>query len=77
LKICFSDDELLEWVNKKYPKKLSIDELYNWWVSNAKPKYMKPQKSGLYVEYMKRRAKGKPLIMYKEMTKDNKQRKVY
>jgi len=77
LKICFSDAEALEWFRKRYPPELSIDELYQWWVSFAKTEYEKPSMSGLYVEYKRRRAMFKPLVMYKEMAKDNKPHKVY
>ena len=76
LKICFSEDEVLEWLNKKYPPELSIDELFSWWWSYAKPEYMGVH-DGLYVEYKKRRAKRRPLIMYAEMAADNKPHKVY
>ena len=76
LKICFSEDEVLEWLEKRYPKELSVDELFAWWKSYAKPEYMGVH-GGLYVEYKRRRAKRKPLVMYKEMAADNKPHKVY
>jgi len=76
LKICFSETEVLEWMAKRYPPELSIDELFTWWYSHAKPEYMGVH-GGLYVEYKKRRAKRKPLIMYKEMAADDKPHKVY
>ena len=76
LKICFSENEVLEWIGKKYPPELSVDELFAWWKSYAKPEYMGVH-NGLYVEYKKRRAKRKPLVMYEEMAADNKPHKVY
>jgi len=76
LKICFSEKEVLEWMEKRYPRKLSVDEVFTWWKQNAKRKYQGVQ-NGLYVEYLKRRAKRKPLIMYKEMAVDNKPHKIY
>lgn len=77
LKICFSEDEALEWAGKKYPPEMSAEELHNLWYFNAKPEYKNPSMSGLYVEYKKRRAKRKPLIMYAEMSEDNKPHKFY
>jgi len=77
LKICFSEKEVSEWMQRRHPKKLSIDELYDWWVENAKEKYSKVSMSGLYCEYERLRAMGKPLRMYKEMAMDDKPHKVY
>jgi len=77
LKICFSEDEAMEWLKKKYPPELSLDELLDWWYSKAKTEFMNVSPSGLYVEYKKRRAKRKPLIMYKEMAVDEKPHRVY
>ena len=76
LKICFSDDEVLEWVSKKHPRCLTLDEVFNWWKQYAKPEYQGVH-GGLYFEYMKRHAKRKPLIMYKEMAVDDQPHKVY
>jgi len=76
LKICFSEQEVLEWVEKRYPRKLSVDEVFTWWKENAKPKYQGVH-GGLYEYYEKRRAKRKPLIMYKEMAADDKPHKIY
>jgi len=77
LKICFSETEAAEWLQKKHPRKLTINEVYDWWVENAKMEYTNPSMSGLYQEYERLRAMGKPLIMYKEMAKDNKTHKIY
>jgi hypothetical protein len=77
LKICFSEKEVLDWIQKRYPKLLSIDEVFEWWQSHAKPEYMRPSMSGLYVHYRELRARGKPLRMYKEMCADNKPHIVY
>jgi hypothetical protein len=77
LKICFLEAEALEWMQKRHPPKLSIEELYNWWVFYAKREYSNPAKSGLYKAYEERRETGKPLVMYKEMAADNKPHKVY
>jgi len=76
LKICFSETEVLEWLNKKYPRCLTVDEVFSWWWSYCKPEY-KNVHGGLYAEYLKRHAKRKPLVMYKEMAVDNKPHKVY
>jgi len=77
IKICFSETEILEWMRKKHQPELSIDELLDWWRFNAKTEFMNVSPTGLYVEYKKRRAKRKPLVMYKEMAVDNKPHKVY
>ena len=76
VKICFSEEELFDWLNKKYARCKTVDEVYAWWWSFCKPEY-KNVHGGLYIEYMKRHAKRKPLIMYKEMAVDNKQHKIY
>jgi predicted DNA-binding transcriptional regulator AlpA len=77
LKICFSETEVSEWLNKRHPPILSVDELFNWWVLNAKSEYTHISKSGLYKAYEDHRAMGKPLVLYKEMSADNKPHKVY
>ena len=77
LKICFSETEVLEWLGKRYPPKLSVGELFDWWVSNAKTEYKEVSASGLYKAYEDRREIRKPLVMYAEMSKDNKPHKVF
>jgi len=76
LKICFSDEELLEWLKKRYPPKKTVDEVFEWWWSYAKTEYMGVH-GGLYYEYERRRALRKPLIMPKEFAVDNKPHKIY
>jgi len=78
LKICFSDEETLEWMKKRYPKKLSIDEVFEWWTLHAKTEFTRGvSMSGLYKAYEDRRELRKPLIMYKEMAVDNKPHRIY
>jgi len=77
LKICFSEQEVIEWIDEKYPAKLSIEQLYNLWAESAKNEYKKPSMSGLYKHYEKLRAMGRPLVMYHDMAADNKQHKFF
>jgi hypothetical protein len=88
LKICFSDEEILDWIKNRYPIKKSITELLEWWKTYAKSdkeinrylgniKHKKLRASGLYKLYEECREQGKPLVLYKEMAVDNKPHKVY
>jgi hypothetical protein len=76
VKICFSEEEVLEWLNKKYARCKTVDEVFAWWWSYCKPEY-KNVHGGLWYEYLKRHKQRRPLIMYKEMAVDEKQHKIY
>jgi len=86
LKICFSDDEAIKWVNNRYynkykksypPSDSGIQGLFDWWQSYAKEQFMRPAMSGLYYTYDMCRRQGKPFVMPKGMAKDNRAHKVY
>jgi len=85
LKICFSDQETLEWLKDRYPPKnagfppntAGIQGLFDWWASHAKAMFRKPSMTGLYYAYDECRKAGKPFVMPARMAKDDRAHKIY